>query len=840
MKKTYIFSILAVLLMAVIAFLFFYPDAMEGKVLQQHDIQQGLANGQEVKAFTEATGESSRWTNSLFSGMPNFQIAPSYPSSSLFSWITSIYGLGLPSPANLLFMMMFGFFIMLLCFKMKWYIAVLGAIAWGFSTYFIIIIGAGHIWKFVTLSFIPPTIGGVVLCYRGRYIAGTAIAALFGALQLQANHPQMSYYFLFVIFFMMLAYLWQAHKEKKLRQWGIATVCILGAGILGVIANSPSLYNTYEYSKETIRGNKTEIVSDDVATMSADEKKGLDFDYITAWSYGPDETLTLMIPNVKGGASIKPIAGENYRKSVTETSLIESKYNSGQIAPEEMQFLGQFTQYFGNQPMTNGPVYVGAIIFLLAVLAIFVVKDTMTFALWGVTLLSILLAWGHNFAPFSEFFIDYFPGYNKFRTVSSILVIAEFTIPLLAVMCIAKIITTPDFLQQHKKAFYGVMGIGGAITLIGWLAPSIFGNPFSVSELDALNEAGVFSNPQYSGIIHNIREARLSLVAADSGRSLLIILTGTLLIFLYTKGVIKKGYALVGALTVLTLIDLYPVNKRYVNSENFVATTSNEDVFVPTEVDKIILQDTAMNYRVMDYNGFSSARSSYFHKTIGGYHAAKLTRYNDLIEHQINKGNTNVLNMLNAKYFIGSDQDGAVGCQINPDALGNAWFVSQLKYVDSANKEMSALDNLNPNIEAVADQKFTDILGSASTKQPGDTIFETSYAPNRLTYHANSNNGGVAVFSEIYFPWGWKATIDGKEVEIGRVNYVLRAVKVPAGQHTIEFMFDPESIHVTDTLATIAVIIIYLLCGSALFLFIKKYFDKKNLQPPTNKTEYRE
>ena len=454
MKRSYIFTILAVLLMAVIAFLFFYPDAMEGKVLQQHDIQQGLANGQEGKAFAEATGETTRWTNSLFGGMPNFQISPSYPSSDLISWITKLYGFGLPSPANLLFMMMVGFFIMLLCMRMKWYTALLGAIGWGFSTYFIIIIGAGHIWKFVTLTFIPPTIGGIMLCYRGRYVAGTALASLFGALQLQANHPQMSYYFLFVIFFMVLAYLWSALKEKNVRRWAIATGCVVAAGVLGVVANSPGLYNTYEYSKETIRGRKTEIVSADAAAMSAEEKKGLDFDYITAWSYGPDETLTLLIPNVKGGATLKPIQGLNYPLSVTDTDYMESRYNSGQIAPEEMQWMGQFCQYFGNQPMTNGPVYVGAIIFMLAILALFVVEGPMKWALFASTVLSILLAWGHNFAWFSELFIDYFPGYNKFRTVSSILVIAEFTLPLLAMKCVNKMLTTPDFFARYNKQFY--------------------------------------------------------------------------------------------------------------------------------------------------------------------------------------------------------------------------------------------------------------------------------------------------------------------------------------------------------------------------------------------------
>ena len=812
--------------MAVIAFLFFYPDAMEGNVLQQHDIQQGLANGQEGKAFTEDTGETTRWTNSLFGGMPNFQISPSYPSSKMISWITSLYGLGLPSPANLLFMMMLGFFIMCLCFKMKWYVALLGAIGWGFSTYFIIIIGAGHIWKFVTLTFIPPTIGGIVLCYRGRYLAGTALAGLFGALQLQANHPQMSYYFLFVIFFMVLAYLWSAIKEKQMRQWGIATACVFVAGVLGVLANSPSLYNTYEYSKETIRGKKTEIVSQQEATLSAEEKKGLDFDYITAWSYGPDETLTLLIPNVKGGATIKPIEGQNYRKSVVETDYIEDRYNQGLIAAEEMQWMGQFSQYFGNQPMTNGPVYVGAIIFLLAVLAMFVVEGPMKWALFAATVLSILLAWGHNFAWFTQMFIDYFPGYNKFRTVSSILVIAEFTLPLLAMMCINKIMTTPDFLTKYKKSFFGVMGVGMLICLLGWMSPSIYGNAFSASELEALNGAGAFANPQMSGILHNIREARLSLVSADSLRSMFIVLLGANILFWYAKGVIKKNYIFIGSLMLVVLVDLYTVNKRYVNTENFVAAVNDEAVFEPTAVDLEILKDTAMNYRVMDYNGFGEARSSYFHKTIGGYHAAKLTRYNDLIEHQINKGNMNVLNMLNAKYFIGRDEQGVAIYELNPDALGNAWFVDNVDYVDNPNVEMSALDSLNPSIEAVADKRFESVLGKSAQKSLGDTIFETTYAPNRLTYHARTQKGGVAVFSEVYFPWGWKASIDGKEAEIGRVNYVLRALNIPAGEHDVEFVFDPESIHVTNTIATIAIILIYLLSAGALGFVVIRVLKK--------------
>lgn len=839
MKKSYLYTILAVIVMAVIAFLFFFPDAKDGHVLQQHDIQQGLANGQEGKAFTEATGETTRWTNSLFGGMPNFQISPSYPSSTLLSWITSIYSLGLPSPANLLFILMLGFFIMCLCMKIKWHTALLGSIAWGFSTYFIIIIGAGHIWKFVTLAYIPPTIGGVILCYRGKYIWGTALASLFGALQLQSNHPQMSYYFLFVIFAMMIAYFVEAYRNKKIKQWGIATSCVIVAGLLGVFANSSSLYNTLEYSKETIRGKATEIADTSKGVVTAEEQKGLDFNYITGWSYGIDETFTLLIPNVKGGASIKPVEGKNYPKTITDIDAVQELYNTGQLSMQEYQWLAQsgLTQYFGDQPMTNGPVYVGAFIFLLAILALFIVKGPIKWALFAVTALSILLAWGHNFAWFSHLFIDYFPGYNKFRTVSSILVIAEFTIPILAMLGLHKMLTTPDFFKQYKITFYCVMGGGIAICLLGWFAPSIFGNPFSQSEIQAFNEAGIFSAPEMSGIIHAIRTGRLSLVSSDAFRSLFIILIGVAVMMLYFKGKLKNQKVVTCLLTVLVLIDLYTVDKRYVNTENFVAASSDEAVFSPTSADLEILKDTAMNYRVLDYSGMESARSSYFHKTIGGYHAAKLTRYNDLLTHQLNarSGNINeaVVNMLNAKYLLYNDDNGQPVAVVNPGALGNAWFVDKINYVATPNEEMNALNGLSPDSIAVADKKFEQTLGSSSPKSSGDTIFETSYAPNRLTYHAESKNGGVAVFSEVYFPWGWTATINGQEIPIGRVNYVLRALNIPAGKHSIEFKFDPQSLHVTDTLSTTAIIIIYLLCAaSIIFVIIER---KKESKKSTNK-----
>lgn len=820
MNKKYLFPVMGALFLAVVALLFFFPDDVEGNVLQQHDIMQGIANGQEGVAFHEATGETTRWTDSLFGGMPNFQIAPSYPANGMLSWLSEAFMLWLPQPAGLLFLMMAGFFVMCLCMKMKWPTALFAAVAWGFSSYFIILIGAGHIWKFTTLAYIPPTIGGIVLLYRGKYLPGAAMTALFGALQLQSNHPQMTYYFLFVVLAMMIAWLVSAIRNKEMRSWSCATVMMVLSGALAVAANSASLYNSLEYSKETVRGKATDLTKD-----GGDNTGGMDRKAITAWSYGVDETFTLLVPNVKGGATIEPVGGQIALKSVADTD----KASELGLSPEEMQFIGQFPQYFGNQPMTNGPVYVGAFVLLLAILALFIVDNPMKWALFAVSVLAILLSWGHNFPVFTDFFIDNFPGYNKFRAVSSILVVVEFTIPLLAAMCIGKICEEPQELTRNKWTPITVAGLGILICFLGWVSPTMFGEPFSVSELESLQSAGAFTNPAYSGVINGIAQARLSLVSADSLRSLIYILIGCGIVWLYVKGALRNKTMFVCCLTALVLIDLFSVNKRYVNHDSFTPAVSNEAALRMTDADRAILQDTT-NYRVLDVQGMSDARSSYFHKTIGGYHAAKLTRYNDLLEHQIYKNNPGVLNMLNAKYILSGDV-----YQQNPGALGNAWWVENVEYVADANTEMARLDTLNTAIHAVADRKFEKILGVASMPAPTDTIYETSYAPNRLTYKARSARGGVAVFSEIYFPWGWKAEIDGNEAEIGRVNYVLRALRIPAGTHSIVFTFDPQSLRITNVVSVISVVLIYLLCAGALAFFVIKLRRRERNQKSEKK-----
>ena len=809
--KTTLTVLLSVVVLAVVSLVYFYPDALQGNVLRQNDTLQGIAIGHECQQYAAETGDVSRWTNSLFSGMPTFQISPTYESTGLISWINKVYGLGLPSPANLLFMMMIGFFILLMACRTRWYVALIGAIAWGFSTYFIILIGAGHIWKFLALTYVPPTIAGVILCYRGRYLLGGAVTALFAMMQLTANHVQMSYYFGFGIAFIALAYLEKAITEKEMKKWSIATGSLLAAAILAVAANSPNLYNTYKYSKETMRGGHSEIADGGAKATQG----GLDKDYITAWSYGKAETFTLLVPNVKGGATILPAKGENHLLSLAQTQKAAELYSSGQISAEDYQYLAQFPQYFGDQPMTNGPVYVGAFIFMLFLIGCVIVKGHLKWALLGVTILTVMLSWGHNMMWFTDLFIDYFPLYNKFRTVSSILVVAEFTIPLLAMLALNRIFTEPEVLKRNMKLIFITLGIGAAVCLVIALLPGIF-RVFSEQEQQQYINSGVAQQvPSLFAAITTVRE---SLISADAWRSLLVIVAGTVVLFLFVAEKIKTAAAAT-MLVVVTLFDLYTVNKRYLSSDSFMTDMTVDDPsFTARAVDNEILQDTTMNYRVLDYNHFMEAMPSYFHKAVGGYHAAKLTRYQDLIDYQIARGNMEVLNMLNTRYFIVGD----TVAHLNPMALGNAWFVDTLSYVGTPREEMSFLSDFDASMEAVADAKFEPVLGKATPKAEGDTIFETTYSPKALTYHAESRNGGIAVFSEVYFPWGWKATIDGKEAEIGRVNYLLRAMRIPAGSHTIRMEFNPDSVSTTETLAYISIVLIYIALIAAIVIALKR------------------
>lgn len=829
-------------IIAIIAFAFFYPDASEGNQLQQHDMQQGIAIGQEAKAYAEQTGEVSRWTNSLFSGMPTFQISPSYPSSGLYKWINTVMALGLPSPSSLIAMMMVGFFILLLAMKMRWYVALIGAIAYGFSSYFVIIIGAGHIWKFVTLAYIPPTIAGIILCYRGRYLLGGSLAALFAMMQIASNHVQMTYYFLFVILGIVIACLISAVREKKMRQWAIATGVLVVAGGLAVAANSPSLYLTYEYAKETMRGRHSELSSGNQPGASA--TAGLDKDYITQYSYQPSETFSLVIPNVKGGASAKPEKGRMVAMSLVDLPDAQQMVNEGKLDAMQQQYLGYMSQYFGDPEGTNGPVYVGALIFVFFILGCIIVRGPMKWVLLILTVFSIVLAWGKHAMVFTDFMLTVAPMYSKFRTVESILVIAEFTMPLLAVMALQQLLSESNAWERYRKQVWWSFGITLAICAIGFCVPEFYGSVISDNdrEIDnyitsALMQQGYDASTarqfslQNPAIYSAVESLRIGLISADALRSFMIVVIGALIIAGFMRAKLSAGVtaAIIG---VLVLGDLYSVNKRYVNHDSFVAKQLIVGApIAKTPVDEAILQDTTMNYRVLDIPRFNSADPSYYHKMIGGYHAAKLTRYQDLIDRHLSHfqrgaetdADWNVANMLNARYVV--SLDGQV--LRNPEAYGNAWFVEHVDYVNNPDAEMEALSSIDPRSVAVADKKFESVLGQSAAVNPGDTIVETFYAPNRLSYRSHSTTGGVAVFSEVFFPWGWTATIDGKPAEIGRVDYVLRAMRVPAGDHEIVMTFDPPSLHATDTLATVAIILIYIALAVAAGLAVRRFAAKK-------------
>lgn len=823
-------SFVALIIMIIISFAYFHPDVVQGRVLQQYDMMQGAAIGQEAKAFEEATGEKALWTNSVFSGMPTFQISPSYSSNSLFDWINSLYGAFLPAPANLLVMMMLGFFILLLAFGLKWWQALIGAIAYGFSSYFIILIGAGHIWKFITLAYIPPTIAGIVLCYRGRYLLGGAIAALFAMMQLSANHVQMTYYFAFVIVGFVVAYLITAIKEKKLKQWGIATGTLAVAAVLALAANSPSLYNTYEYSKETMRGNHSELTAKEDAKSTENKTDGLNRDYITQYSYGGAETFTLLIPDVKGGSSQQALSEADEAKNCSS---------------EEQYYLSQLPQYFGGAEGTSGPVYVGAIICALFLLGCIIVRGPIKWVLITLTILSILLALGRNFMWFTDLFIDYIPMYSKFRTVESILVIAQFTMPLLALLAVKQLFEEKEPWKKYKVAIFASFGVTLFICFLGIISPSIFGS--------FVGDAETSIKDQYPEVFIAAEQVRAAMVSSDALRSFMFIALTLGAILLYSKKKIPATLS-VAIICVLVLGDLYTVGKRYLNHDSFhdKPLGTEFEQFAKTPIDEQILADTTSHYRVMNIPMFNHPAPSYHHKTIGGYHAAKLTRYQDLINRQLStvqqysympelrsdsinipddqqalakelRQKYSILDMLNAKYIIGHKGE----LVKNEHALGNAWWVDNVIYANNADGEMNALDTINTATTAVADVKFKDIIGTATPKSAGDTISLTTYAPNRLTYHAKSQKGGVAVFSEIYFPWGWNVTIDDKPVEMARVNYVLRALNVPAGDHKIEMYFDPQSIHTTTTVASVAVILIYLALIAAVLLALKGKSEKE-------------
>ncbi len=861
--------LLSTVIMAVVSIVFFYPDNFAGNTLRQADMMQGIANAQEVKAHLEQTGHKPMWTNSLFGGMPTFQISPTYPSDSLFTWLNTVYGLGLPAPSNLLFMMMMGFFILLVAMRLRWYYALVGAMAWGLSSYFVIIIGAGHLWKFIALAYIPPTIAGLVLSYRGRYVCGAALTAIFAMLQLAANHPQMSYYFAFVMAGLVIAWLVEALRSRRLRRWLMASAVTVGAGVLALGANLPGLYNTYEYSKQTKR-SQSELTAPTAAAAAPGAKAptgGMPYDDIVGWSYGQAETFSLLVPDIKGGASARAEQGGMVFMGLDRLDGAKA-YSSLPAA----QLLPYLPQYYNDSEGTNGPVYVGAVVCLLFVLGCFIVRGPVKWALVVLTLLSVALAWGRNMEWLTDLMVYHFPMYNKFRAVESILVIAEFTMPLLGILALARLLgAAPDERRAMMRPLLISAGICALVCLAAIATPGIFGDAitsqdrataaelsrqvmemgrqygYPAPEVEAMAYQYSLANP---AVAEAVEDLRYGMTRADGWRSMLFVALGTAFLALGMARPDKRRLAVAG-IGVLVLTDLYGVDKRYVSHDSFVADAGFTDPAAapinPDRIDRAILADTAI-YRVMDVPGFWQARRSYFHHMIGGYHAAKLNRYEDLIQRRLNPAihygylpelrsdslratldadrrpaadalaeAYRTLDMLNARYIItGDDGDPVV---VNTHALGNAWLVGRVDYVASADEEMAALTGLDPARRAVADESFRPVLGTVEgTVAPGDTIELVSYAPDRLVYRATAATPLTGVFSEIWFPWGWSATIDGEPAPLARVNYLLRAMHIPAGRHEIVMTFDPASLHTTGSVAYACVTIIYLLVLAALFI----------------------
>ena len=819
--KRWLPDILVVVVFALLSFAYFFPADLEGRILYRHDSSAGRGAGQEQQEYYYKTGERTRWTNALFSGMPTYQLAPSYKSTDVLTKVENAWHLWLPENVWYLFAYLLGFYLLLRAFDFRWYLAALGSVMWAFSTYFLIIIAAGHIWKVWALAYLPPLIGGMVLAYRGKYLWGLVVTALFTAFEIHANHIQMTYYYLLIILFIVIAWLVESVKKKQMAHYGkTLAVCLVG-GLIGVCINLSNLYHTWQYSQETMRG-KSELVKEHSENQTS---SGLDRDYITQWSYGIGETWTLLVPNTKGGASVPLASNETAMKHANNDYL--SIYQ-------------QLGQYWGEQPGTSGPVYVGAFVLFLFVLGLFIVKGPMKWALLAATVLSIMLSWGKNFMGLTDFFLDYVPMYAKFRTVASILVIAEFTIPLLAMLALKTLIQ-----EQRERLGMSILlsfALTGGIALLFALMPDLFfGDYVSSMERQAL---GQIPQEHLGPLLSNLSEMRRAMFTADAWRSFVIILIGTVLLLLY-KAKKLKVVPMTALLAVLCLVDLWQVNKRYLNDGMFVPKAEREQAQPLTQTDEQLLQDKTLDYRVLNLasNTFNENETSYYHKSIGGYHAAKLRRYQELIEAHIMpemqasmqaigqasgdmtlvKGDSiwPVLNMLNTRYFILPLQTGQNVPLQNPYTFGNAWFVDKVSYVGNANLELDGVGKVDLRHEAVADEKFRAQLGDSQQQDTASWVRITSYEPNRLNYDVNTGKGGVIVFSEIYYP-GWTATVDGEPAELGRVDYVLRALQVKPGQHKVELSFFPKSVNRTETVAYISYALLLLLIAIGAFLKVKK------------------
>ena len=770
--------LIVILLFVGISFAYFSP-LMQGKILDTPDIKHWKGMSKEVQDFRYDTGEEALWTNSMFSGMPAYQISTK-SNANLIQYVHKAISLGIPRPANLLFLYLLGFYLLLLSLKVDYLLSAVGAIGFAFSSYFFIIIMAGHMTKALAIAYLPMVVAAVLYTYRGRMFLGGVLTALTVALQLYANHLQITYYLVIVLILIGIVQFIKDLKVNNLASFAKRSSVLVLAALLASGTAITRLSTTMQYGAESTRG-KSEL------TNNLDNKtSGLDKDYATSWSYGVAETFTLLIPNFYGGAS----QGELTTKSKT--------YQAIKRAPNAKQLIKQLPLYWGTQPFTSGPTYAGSIVVFLFIFGFLFVKSEMRVWILLATILSIMLAWGKNFMPLTDLFLDYFPGYNKFRAVSMILVIAEFTIPLLGFVALNKFLTTTDPENEKKKSLQLAFYIVGGLTLVFALIPNLFFD--FVGAQDA--------NLAKSGWpVDALQSDRVALLSADSWRSFIFIALSFAAMWMFLKNKITSRYVII-IVGFLVLSDMWTINKRYLNDDNFVRKSKLEIPYKATAADQQILKDTDPNFRVFNrsVSTFNDASTSYFHKSIGGYHGAKLKRYQELIENHISKGNMAVLNMLNTKYFI--TPQGQV--QKNPGALGNAWFINEINLVPNADAEIASLNGFNPANTAIVDVRFSDQM-TDSLDNFGASINLTEYKPNYLKYNSNSSKNGIAIFSEIYYDKGWNAYVDGELKTHFRANFVLRGMQIPSGNHVVEFKFEPEVYHVSERIALTSSIILLLL-----------------------------
>ena len=802
-NKNVIWIALCIVVFALITLVYFSP-VMQGKRLKQHDIEMYKGMSQEIVDYKAQTGEQSLWTNSMFGGMPAWNIGVPQ-SSNMMTYVGRVLSVGFPHPIGAVFISMLGFFILLLVLGCKIWISFIGALAYGFTSYLFIVIGAGHNSKAVAMAYMAPVIAGILLTYKGKYLWGAVLTAIALALEIRAGHLQITYYLLLIVICIVIGELVETVREKKYMHFLKASGILAAVAIIAILTCTTTLYANYEFGKETMRGKP-------VLTKGADNQtKGLDKDYITQWSYGIGETWSLMIPNVKGGASAY-IGNDNPALEKCD--------------PRFRSTIAQQNSYWGDQPITSGPVYVGAIVCFLFVLGLFVVKGKYKWVLLAATLLSILLSWGKNFMGFTDFFIDYFPGYNKFRAVSMTLVIAEVCMPLLAFLALAEIFKNPDVIKKNMKYLYISFALTGGICLLFYIMPQTFFSFLSQEEAVQFHKLQAGSDGAiYKTFADELQNVRVAIFRADAIRSFAFILISALVILFTINGKLKVNYMFAG-LALLVLIDMYTVDRRYLNNNNFIDKRKADKPFVMSEVDKQILQDKDLDYRVINLtvSTFNDASTSYFHKSVGGYHGAKLRRYQDIINQYLSKRDLNywkVLNMLNTKYIIYPKDSQKIASK-NYEAFGNAWIASDIKWVGTPNEEIDAIADTDVQNVAIVNEEFRNIVGDFHASPSEGTIQLVDYKPNQLKYSFDSSKDELVVFSEIWTSKGWTMWIDGVESPLFRADYILRSAIIPAGQHEIVMRYEPRIWRVGNTIQLITSLLILIGFVVACYYTFKK------------------